>query len=230
MKLNARIYRSLDGEPVVTQQLDGKTVEIHYMNDTKYLSTYIPRGRFYLWTSDGKDYRLLVEKGFYQKVDYFFTEEINGTWVDFLDDLGETHSKTNRKFLFITLGVTVLVLMLAAFFFPDQLLWVMVGSLLLTMIANGFQSRKIRDIVKQKNLAAQEKIRNILTEEVFEQFFIDQDEYIKSYFQFEEDKRAQEENEQGELLDNISDEELDEIEEIEIIEDKDDKKNEGEIE
>ena len=59
MKLNPKIFKQLTAEPFETQIVDGKKVEFHYMNDTPFLFQYASRGRFAVWTSDGKDYNIL---------------------------------------------------------------------------------------------------------------------------------------------------------------------------
>lgn len=210
MKINARVYRSLVSEPIEVQEINGKQVEVHYMNDTKFLSEYIPRGRFYLWTSDGNNYKLLVEKGFYKKLDYFFTQEINTIWIDYLEDVGQTDSKNNRNFMFLTLGITVLAVGIASFFFEELLIWIMIGVFMLSMVINVLQSRRIRDRVRSKNIAAQEKIRELLTEEGFNKLLSDQDEYLKEYFEIADEEETV-------LLDDTEEVEIIEADEIEIV-------------
>ena len=45
-----KIFKALTGEPAVVQQIDGRQVEIHYMNDTPFLAQFAGRGRFAEWT------------------------------------------------------------------------------------------------------------------------------------------------------------------------------------
>ena len=98
MKMNNKVFKYLTGEPFLVQELNGKQVELHYMNDTPFLQQYVPRGRFYIWSSDGRNYKLLIEKGFYEKMDYFFKEEINEVWLNYLDEISEMNSKMSRIF------------------------------------------------------------------------------------------------------------------------------------
>lgn len=53
MKLNAKIYKQLTNEPFDSQQINGKTVEFHYMDNSPFLAQFASRGRFAVWTSDG---------------------------------------------------------------------------------------------------------------------------------------------------------------------------------
>lgn len=186
MKINVRAYRSFNEfEPIEVQEINGKKVEIFFMNDSKYLSQYVPRGRFYFWTSDGKGYRLIVERGFYYKVSYFFSEQINEIWTSFLDDLGSVYGKNNRLYLLGTIGFAAVVMILGAIIFPEQLIWVMMGVLVLTMITNAMQSKKLSATVREKNLKAQEEIREVLTDEGFEKLLQEQEEYMREYFEIE---------------------------------------------
>lgn len=187
MKINAKAYRSFDSfEPVEVQTLENNRVEIYYMNDSKFLSQYVPRGRFYFWTSDGKDYRLIVERGFYEKVSYFFAEDINSIWVSFLNDLGATYKKNNRIYFALTVGVMVLILALGLWLLQDQLVWVFVGAMALSLVANAVYSRKISKIVEAKNIKAQEEIRVLLTPSGFDKLIEEQQAYMKEYFDFDE--------------------------------------------
>ncbi|MDY0276577.1 MAG: hypothetical protein RBQ97_00685 [Acholeplasma sp.] len=215
MKINNKIYRSLTGEPFLTQDLSGKKVELFYMNDTPFLAQYVSRGRFYLWTSDGKDYKLLVEKGFYEKMNYFFDAKINEIWLNFLEDVGNTNSKMSKMFMGISLGISTLIIILIALFWREQLMMGVIVALFLTMIVNMVQSSKINRLVKEKNYEAQMKIKEVLTEEGFNKLLNDQDEYMKEYFKFEED---------DENFDEEDNEEVELIEEEIVVED--DKENE----
>jgi hypothetical protein len=66
MKLNPKIYKQLTQEPFDTQEINGKIVEFHYLNDTPYLFQFASKGRFAIWTSDGNNFKVLVEKRYYE--------------------------------------------------------------------------------------------------------------------------------------------------------------------
>ncbi|VEU79651.1 hypothetical protein [Haploplasma axanthum] len=219
MKISYKVYRSLTGEPFETQELSGKKVEFFYMNDTPYLSQYVSRGRFYIWTSDGNNYRLLVEKGFYEKVSYFFTSEVNGIWIDFLDEVGSINSRMSKMFLLISMSISLVVLLVFGIWFKEQLTTGVIVALFGVLILNMVHTSRINKLIRQKNLAAQTKIREVLTEEKFNQLLKDQEEYYKEYFKFEEDENdvdtgddelMLEEGEESENERDIIDEEKDE--------------------
>ena len=65
------------------------------MNDTPYLSKRSKRdvSTFYPWTSNGTDFRLIIEKGFYERFSFFYSEDINELWVNYLVSFGTKVSK-----------------------------------------------------------------------------------------------------------------------------------------
>jgi hypothetical protein len=225
MKMNNKVFKYLTGEPFLVQELNGKQVELHYMNDTPFLQQYVPRGRFYIWSSDGRNYKLLIEKGFYEKMDYFFKEEINEVWLNYLDEISEMNSKMSRIFLLGSMGLSLVIIVLATLFLPEDKLFLgIIAALVITFIGNAIHSRKANAQMREKNDKAQMQIKELLTEEGFRKLLKDQEEYMKEYFKFEEDEEVEvlddeevleiEENAQDE--DQILEEEENIQEEVEV--------------
>lgn len=218
MKINAKAYRSFnDSEPIEIQEIDGRTIEIYAMNESPYLSQYVPRGRFYFWTSDGKGYRLVVERGFYEHVSYFFSDQINGIWVNFLEDLSKTYSKSNKLYFVSTIGIIAALMILAAIIIPQHLVWIFVGGMIFSIVANAVYSKKMSKIVHDKNLKAQDEIREALTDEGFERLLNEQQAYMGQYFKSDEDEDELDSEEN--LIQHIEQE--DGNNEIEVENDKD---------
>lgn len=224
MKINNRVYKRLTNEPFKVQEINGRRVEFHYMNDTQFLQQFVPRGRFYVWTSNGEDYKLLIEKGYYEKVDYFFEKEINEVWITFLVDVSELNSKMSRTYLFTSLGISLLIILAFSFFLRDQLTIGIIVALVVTLVGNMIHSNKVNKAVREKNLNAQHTIKEILGEENFNNFIKDQDEYMRDYFKFEEDEEYSDEDEDLLNDENIEhkyvEEDQAEISEVEVIEDE----------
>ena len=215
MKINNKVYRSLQGEPFLVQDVNNKKVEFFYMNDTPYLSQYVSRGRFYIWTSDGNNYRLLIEKGFYEKVSYFFAEEINTIWLGFLDDIGTTNKKLSLLFFSISIGVSTLIMILVGILWPQQLSLALIAALLVVFMVNIIHTTRVNKIIREKNIEAQTQIRDILTDEGFAKLVKDQEEYMREYFEFENEEN----NEDNDLK------EIEDIEyEAEIVENENEEK------
>lgn len=219
MKLNHKVYKNLVDEPFLTQEINGKEVGFYYMNETPFLQQFVMRGRFYVWTSDGKNYKLLIERGYYERVSYFFETEINAVWLNFLEEVTGVNSKMSRSYLMISMGISLAIIILFSVFLQNLLTWGIIAALIITLVGNMVHSNKVNKVVRQMNLDAQEEIRDILTEAKFNQFLTDQEEYMKDYFAFEEDE--EEFDDELELLEtNDLEEETEEVEEIEVLEEE----------
>jgi len=217
MKLNYKVFKALVEEPFLTQEVNGNEVGFYYMNETPFLQQFVMRGRFYVWTSDGKNYKLLIERGYYERVSYFFEKEINAVWLNFLEEVTTVNSRMSRNYLMISMGISLAIIILFSILLPEQLTWGIIGALIITLVGNMIHSNRVNKIVRQMNLDAQEEIREILTEDKFNQFLNDQEEYMKEYFAFDEDEEEFDE-ELDTLETNDLDEENNEIEEVEVLE------------
>lgn len=181
MKINYKMYRSVGTEPFKVQEIDGRLLEFHYLNDTAYLAENVTKGRFYVWASDGTNFKLFVERGFYDKVDYFFDKEINAIWLNFLVEASKVRSKTTPISLassFIPLGLAVFGFLK----FPDQGTMILIGGFVISLGINMFFSSKLNRKVRELNHQAHLGIQNALTEEGFEKFFEDQREYGEVFY------------------------------------------------
>ncbi len=187
MKLNPKIYKKLTAEPFDKQVVDGKNIEFHYMNDTPFLLQYASRGRFAVWTSDGQDYKVLIEKAYYEALQDFYQFGVNKIWLNFLERISTVSSKVNRWFIIPTIILYIVVAGIAYRFFPQYTLQILLGLIVLVVISNIFQSRLVNKKVKQENIDAQDKIRTLIGIEDFDQLVKAQEEHYQAYFKFEEE-------------------------------------------
>lgn len=187
MKLNAKVYNQLTGEPFDTQEINGKIVEFHYMNDTPFLFQYASKGRFAIWTSDGKNYRVLIEKKYYEYLKDFYQPEVNAIWLGFLEKVSGISKKVNMWFIIPTLALYAIVAFIATVYFPEQMLSILLGLIVLVIISNMVQGRVVNKRVRDENLGAQDKIRAFLGNDEFDQLIKFQDVHYQEYFKFEED-------------------------------------------
>lgn len=219
MKINNRVFKTLTGEPFKTQEIDGHLVEFYSMNDTPFLQQYVTRGRFYIWTSNGKSYKLLIEKGYYEKVSYFFEQEINEIWINFLVDASQTQSKVSRTFLTISLGLSLLIIILFSFLWMDKISYGIIAALIVTIIVNMIQQKKVNALIGEKNTKAVMQIKEVLGEKGFNDFLNDQDEYAKDYFNFDEEELEEDVSLVEDIVEEVEELELTELED-EIIEEE----------
>ena len=187
MKLNAKIYRQLNNEPFLTQEVNGKIVEFHAMNDTPYLLQYAGRGRFAIWTSDGQNYKVLIEKTYYEALEPFYQEGVNQIWLNFLEGVSKQNKKINAMFIYPTLILYVIVAVLATFLFKDQTMPILLGMLILVVVSNMVQGRIVSRKVQSENLRTQGLIRDFLGHDVFDGLIKAQEIHYQTYFKFDED-------------------------------------------
>jgi hypothetical protein len=187
MKMQNKIFKALTGEPAVVQQIDGRQVEIHYMNDTPFLAQFAGRGRFAEWTSDGKAFKLIVEKGYFEAMDGFYTEEINKVWINFLVSVGKKYRKVTAIFLGGIALLYLIVALVGILWFPDQLTNILIGSLIVVLGANIVQTRYVRKYIANENTKARDAIVQALGDKKYNELLQKQDEYYKAYYKFDEE-------------------------------------------
>lgn len=186
MKLNAKIYRQLTNEPFESQQINGKTVEFHYMDDSPFLAQFASRGRFAVWTSDGNNYKVLIESTYYEALKPFYEYDVNVIWLTFLEKISTLSRKINRMFIIPTLLIYAVGAILAIVFFQDQTLPILLGLVILVVVSNMVQSRMVNKKVKEENESTQDKIRGHLGQETFDNLVTSQEEHYQAYFKFDE--------------------------------------------
>ena len=214
MKLNPKVYNQLKGTPFMSQNIDGVLVEFFYMDDTPYLYQYAGKGRFAIWTSNGINYRVLVEKTYYEAIEAFYEEPVNRIWVNFLDRIGKITKKINMLFIIPIIIFYLGIAVLATLFFQDYMLTILLVLIVMVVISNMIQGQIVNKRVRKENQAAQDEIRRYLGEEGFSDMVQKQEEHYKAYFKFEDEVA-------GEPVDSIDLEQEDEHKESESdIDDK----------
>ena len=187
MKLNAKLYRKLTGEPFLTQEIDGKKVEFYYMNDTPFLVQFASKARFAVWATDGFNYKVLIEKKYYEAMEPFYAHKVNQIWVNFLEKVGKVNKKINTMFIIPTMIFYAIVAFVATIYFANYMLQVLFGLLALIIISNMVQNRYITKKVREQNVNTQNEIRDAIGHEAFEKLIQAQQVHYHEYFKFEDD-------------------------------------------
>jgi|SRR5690554_3633088 len=186
MKLNSKVYKQLTNEPFEKQEINGKIVEFHYMDDISFLVQFAARGRFAVWTSDGNDYKVLIESTYYEALKPFYEYDVNVIWLNFLDRVSNISRKVNMWFIIPTLILYAIGAIIALAFFQDQTLPILLGLIIIVVISNMVQSRLVNKKVREENQNTQDKIREFLGQEAFDQLVKNQEEHYQQYFKFDE--------------------------------------------
>lgn len=195
MKLNSKIYKQLTNEPFEKQEINGKTVEFHYMDDTPFLTQFAARGRFAVWTSDGNDYKVLIESSYYDALKPFYDYDVNVIWLGFLDKVSNLSRKINMWFIIPTLVLYAIGAIVAIAFFQDQTLPILLGLIIIVVISNMVQSRVVNKKVREENQKTQDRIRDFLGQEAFDDLVKAQEEHYQQYFKFDEVTEVEENSE-----------------------------------
>jgi len=193
MKLNPKVYKQLTGEPFETQDANGKIIEFHYMNDTPFLFQFASRGRFAIWTSDGNNYKVLIEAKYYEALKDFYQPEVNVIWLTFLEKVGKMSKKINMWFIIPTFILYIIVAGVATMVFPDQTLSILLGMIVLVVISNMVQGRLVNKKVREENKFAQDQIREFLGNERFDGLVKSQEDHYQEYFKFNEEPVVEQE-------------------------------------
>ena len=208
MKLNPKIYRQLTNEPFMTQDIDGKNVEFHYMNDTPFLFQFASRGRFAIWTSDGTNYKVLVEQKYYDALEAFYQPEVNKIWLNFLESVGGISKKINMWFIIPTLVLYIIIAAFATFVFKNYTLQILLGMIVLVVVSNMFQSKLVNQKVREENLRAQDLIREHMGNEKFELLIKAQEDHYQEYFKFNDQQQQEDLNNQTVIEENNTSEDI----------------------
>jgi hypothetical protein len=225
MRINPKLFE-IPGEDQAfeVQEFDGRKIELFYMNDYEaVLNDSITKGKFSTWASvDGKNYRLFLEKGFYEALAPLYSAKVNKIWVEFWD-VTEGISKKLTRFGTLPIGILAIILCLVAGYLGDIGNYVAMGGIGLAFIGMIVINGQIRKRVEKANIHSRGLIVKELGEEQFNSLLEKQNDYIDSYYAnlYPEDEEELEDEQQ--TLETPAEEakiieEAEVVEEIEVIE------------
>lgn len=188
MKLNERVFEVLSGEPVEVQNLDGHEVKIYILDDyPDVLNEFVNKGKFAVWSCvDGTNYKLAIEKGYYDELRELYSDKVNDTWLKFWDECEKISSTFSKKIVLPTTAVIIVifvVLMAISNKMPGKLgtyltLGLAIVYVLVILILRKLTTNKI-NIANQNALAV---IKKNLGEAHFNDLLERQRNYIDAYY------------------------------------------------
>jgi len=223
MKMLPRDYAKAVGTPFRVEKYKDATLEMYYLNDRNDFYKFAQRGRFSVWTSDGVNYRLFVEKGYYEAVPNLYKNEVNDIWLDFTNSIYGAQRKMSRKYMMVSMIVLLVVLgasMLLQTFWAEQANNIFLAAMVVLFIglfvsSNG-QQKRLRSLVQEENKKATELIKNELGEAAFQEILDNQEKYYQKYFNTEEEIETPiESNDEQEALEAFQEDEKADVEDKE---------------
>ncbi|SRR5690554_408929 len=194
MKMLPKDYAKAVGTPFRTEKYKDAILEMYYLNDRPDFHKFAGRGRFSIWTSDGVNYRLFVEKGYYEAVTDLYDNEVNEIWLDFTNSIYAAQRKMSRKYMMVSMIVLLVVLgasMLLQQFLPEQadnvFLAAMVVLFIGLFVSSNRQQKKLRALVGEENKKATQLIKDTLGEAKFQGILDGQEKYYETYFKSDDD-------------------------------------------
>lgn len=188
MKLNERVFEVLNGEPVEVQNLDGHDVKIYILDDyPDVLNEFVNKGKFAVWSCvDGTNYKLAIEKGYYDELRELYSDKVNDTWLKFWDECEKISSTFSKKIVLPATAVIIVifvVLMALSNKMPGKLgtyltLGLAIFYVLVILILRKLTTNKI-NIANQNALAV---IKKNLGEAHFNDLLERQRNYIDAYY------------------------------------------------
>ena len=192
MKMLPKDYAKAVGTPFRTEDYKGAVLEMYYLNDRNDFHKFASRGRFSVWTSDGVNYRLFVEKGYYEAVPDLYKNEVNDIWLDFTNSIYAAQRKMSRTYMTVSMIVLLVVLgvsMLLNQFIPEQanniFLAAMVVLFIGLFVSSNRQQKRLRTLVSEENKNATQLIKDTLGEASFQNILDAQEAYYQKYFNTE---------------------------------------------
>lgn len=188
MKLNERVFEVLNGEPVEVQNSDGHEVKIYILDDyPDVLNEFVNKGKFAVWSCvDGTNYKLAIEKGYYDELRELYSDKVNDTWLKFWDECEKISSTFSKKIVLPATAVIIVifvVLMALSNKMPGKLgtyltLGLAIFYVLVILILRKLTTNKI-NIANQNALAV---IKKNLGEAHFNDLLERQRNYIDAYY------------------------------------------------
>lgn len=231
MKLNERVFEVLNGEPVEVQNLDGHEVKIYILDDyPDVLNEFVNKGKFAVWSCvDGTNYKLAIEKGYYDELRELYSDKVNDTWLKFWDECEKISSTFSKKIVLPATAVIIVifvVLMALSNKMPGKLgtyltLGLAIFYVLVILILRKLTTNKI-NIANQNALAV---IKKNLGEAHFNDLLERQRNYIDAYYDTLSAKEEAEETTEAEKEESNNNEEA-EVKEKEVVETTEEASNE----
>ena len=199
MRINPKLYSVAEGvTPIEVQSFDDRKVELFYMDDFEGVKEdFINKGQFAAWASeDGVNYRVFIEKGYYEAVGELYSEPINKIWVEFWDKTEQISNKLSKRVM-IPIMVLSVIVCIGSMWLGNVGQYIAIGILVVTFIVMLVINSKTKKAIVAENIKSRDLIVKHLGQNRFDALLDAQKNYMDEYYQnlYPEDEEEAEENE-----------------------------------
>lgn len=185
MRINPKLFAvANDVTPIETQEFDGRKVELFYMDDFDGVKEeFINKGQFATWASeDGVNYRLFIEKGYYEAVGELYAQPVNKIWVEFWDKT-DVISKKFTRYVMIPIMIVSILVCIGSMWMGNVGQYVAIAILVVAFIAMLFCNSRTKKAIVKENISSRDLIIQHLGQERFDKLLDKQKEYMDEYYQ-----------------------------------------------
>lgn len=218
MRINPKLYSVAEGvTPIEVQSFDDRKVELFYMDDFEGVKEdFINKGQFAAWASeDGVNYRVFIEKGYYEAVGELYSEPINKIWVEFWDKTEQISNKLSKRIM-IPIMVLSVIVCIGSMWLGNVGQYIAIGILVVAFIVMLVINSKTKKAIVAENIKSRDLIVKHLGQNRFDALLDAQKNYMDEYYQnlYPEDEEEAEENETDAIEAPVEDvQEIDNLEE-----------------
>jgi len=194
VKINVKYYAKITSEPFETQEIDGKKIELHKMNDNSFYAQFANQGRFFFWaTQDGVNYRLVVEYGYYEAMKVLYTKEVNRVWISYYEESEKVRKNIFKKIILPVMIAYIAITLLLFTLLDDDThrMIALIASLAFVFIGSRFLSTSMKRKFMAQNAEAMDKIKKIIGKKQFEKLIDVQEKYRRNFFKIEEEEETE---------------------------------------
>ncbi len=186
MRVNPKLFNVADkSTPIEVQEFDGRKIEIYSMNEFNAVKEeFINKGKFAAWAStDGVNYRVYVEDGYYNELKPLYSQPINKIWVDFWDTCESVSRKMTYRAIIPITGVALVLCVLFGTLIPNEASnWLMIGVVVVAFVAMLFCNRLTKKKIYDANVSSVDMIKKHLGEKNFDSLLDKQKQYMDNYY------------------------------------------------
>ena len=144
---------------------------------------FINKGQFATWASeDGVNYRLFIEKGYYEAVGELYAQPVNKIWVEFWDKT-DVISKKFTRYVMIPIMIVSILVCIGSMWMGNVGQYVAIAILVVAFIAMLFCNSRTKKAIVKENISSRDLIIQHLGQERFDKLLDKQKEYMDEYYQ-----------------------------------------------